>query len=234
MGVTAPTILLFDIDGTLLHSRGAGRRALDRAIEDVIGISTATRGVDFRGMTDTGILRATFSALGMDHDPEQADRILARYVLLLEQELQQGDPTLVFPGVVPLLDWIRASLPECALGLGTGNVRPGAYAKLRSAGLDHHFKFGGFGCDHAERDRILRVGAERGAMKLNAQLDHCRVLVIGDTRRDVQAALAIGAECVAVGTGGIGLAELEASGATMAVETLEDPRVRQHLSGQTR
>lgn len=227
--MTAPTILLFDIDGTLLHSRGAGRRALNRAFEEVLGVSSATQGIDFRGMTDTAILYAAFAALGMDHDPEQAARILDRYVMLLEQELLSGDPTLVFPGVVPLLDWIRTSLPRCAIGLGTGNVRAGAYAKLRAVNLDHHFDFGGFGCDHAERDQILRIGSQRGATKLNAELGHCTVLVIGDTRRDVLAASAIGAECIAVGTGGIGLDELKASGAALVVDTLEDPRIRQRL-----
>lgn len=166
---------------------------------------------------------------GLAYDSERADFVLERYVTLLEHELMNGASALVLPGVVALLDWIATAIPGAAIGLGTGNIQAGAYAKLRAVGLEHRFAFGGFGSDHSARDQILRIGAERGAKQLNVPLPECRTLVFGDTHRDVSAALAIGADCVAVGTSGIAVAELETTGARLAVPTLEDPRVRTHL-----
>jgi phosphoglycolate phosphatase-like HAD superfamily hydrolase len=119
----------------------------------------------------------------------------------------------VLPGVPEIL----ARLKErggCAVGLGTGNIRRGAEIKLARGGLHQHFAFGGFGCDHEDRAELLRIGAERGAARLGRPRAACRVVVSGDTVRDVQAALAIGAACIGVGTGGIALAELLQAGAT--------------------
>lgn len=227
--MTTPIILLFDIDGTLLNAHGAGRRALERALWEVTGVENATEGVDFRGMTDLGILAASFSAKGLTHHAEVGERVLRRYVELLEQELLAQRAAKTLPGAVELLDWIHATLPRAAVGLGTGNVEAGAYAKLRAVGLAHRFEFGGFGSDHVDRHEILRVGAERGARRLQIKPSDCRTLVIGDTLRDVSAALAIGAECIAVGTSGIELDALKSAGAHLAVPTLEDPLVRRHL-----
>lgn len=227
-----PLILLFDIDGTLLNAHGAGRRALERAFSEVTGIDDAIHHVDFRGMTDPGILAAGFAAKGMAADAEVSNRVLLRYLTLLEQELLGHAVARLLPGALALIDWIEATLPLTAIGLGTGNVEAGAYAKLRAVGLAHRFSFGGFGSDHAERHEILRVGAERGAARHSAAASNCRTLVIGDTVRDVGAALAIGAQCIAVGTSGVELGTLEAAGAHLAVPTLEDPRVREYLLRQ--
>lgn len=224
-----PLIVLFDIDGTLLNAHGAGRRALERAFLEVTGLEDALTRVDFRGMTDPGLLTAGFAAKGIKADTAVSGRILLRYLKLLEQELLGRHSAMLLPGAMALLDWIESTLPLAAIGLGTGNVEAGAYAKLRAVGLAHRFSFGGFGSDHAERHEILRVGAERGAARHNADLASCRTLVIGDTLRDISAALAIGAECIAVGTSGVELSALKAAGAHLAVPTLEDPLVRQHL-----
>ncbi|HSO32352.1 MAG TPA: HAD hydrolase-like protein, partial [Labilithrix sp.] len=120
-------------------------------------------------------------------------------------------------------------LPKIALGLGTGNVKRGAYAKLARGALDAPFAFGGFGCDAEDRTELLRVGAGRGAAALGVPLADCRVVVIGDTPKDVAAARGIGAECIGVGTGGFAPAALRDLGAQNAFATLEEDGVREAL-----
>jgi phosphoglycolate phosphatase-like HAD superfamily hydrolase len=116
-----------------------------------------------------------------------------------------------------------------AIGLGTGNIEPAAYLKLRRVGLDGYFRFGGFGSDHRLRSEILRTAATRGSQQLGRQLSECDTIVIGDTFHDVDAALEIGARAVCVGTSGIALDQLLARGARHVFETLADPRVLQVL-----
>jgi phosphoglycolate phosphatase-like HAD superfamily hydrolase len=107
-----------------------------------------------------------------------------------------------------------------AVGLGTGNVREGARLKLGRVGLFEHFDFGGYGCDAEDRAEVIRIGAERGASALGRTLSECRVVVIGDTPKDVAAAQAIGAECVGVATGSYSVDALLACGATAAFSDL--------------
>src|SRR5690606_2293953 len=116
-----------------------------------------------------------------------------------------------------------ASRRNVALGLGTGNVEKGARLKLARVGLHERFRFGGFGSDHEDRPTLILRGAERGAALLGAPLSACRVVIIGDTPKDVHAAQAIGAECVGVGTGGFATHELSAAGATWAFDDLSQP-----------
>jgi phosphoglycolate phosphatase-like HAD superfamily hydrolase len=117
----------------------------------------------------------------------------------------------------------RGARAGAALGLGTGNIRAGARAKLERVGLFERFAFGGFGDDSENRTELLRVGAERGARALDVSLSECRVVVIGDTPRDVAAAHGIGALCVAVATGGSTAAELVASAADHVFDNLAQP-----------
>ena len=208
-----PTVYLFDIDGTLLSTGGAGRRAMEAAFAALTGRRDACAGFSFAGMTDRAIARAGFLAVGESATAERIEALLAAYLQSLDGELGSGDGYRVLPGVTQVLAHLRQRA-GCAIGLGTGNVRPGATAKLRRGGLAEHFDFGGFGCDHEERAELLRIGAERGAARLGHARAGCRVVVIGDTVRDVRAALAIGAECIAVGTSGSALCDLQAAGAT--------------------
>ena len=127
-----------------------------------------------------------------------------------------------------------AALPahgHLALGLGTGNVEAGARAKLARVALDGAFAFGGFGDDHEDRALLVRAGAERGAARLDRPLDACRVVIIGDTPRDVAAARAIGAECLAVATGGATAEVLRAAEPTRLVADLTHPSVPAFLAG---
>ena len=170
-------------------------------------------------MTDRAIIRGGLARLGLPSDETAIDAICATYLAALADEMPHSEGFAVCPGVPALLDAL-AGRDDLAVGLGTGNLREGARIKLEHARLDHHFTFGGFGCDHEHRPTIVRIGAERGAARLGVPLATCRIVVIGDTPRDVEAARAIGAESVAVETSGIDVTLLRASGATHVFEDL--------------
>lgn len=176
----------------------------------------------FAGMTDRAIVRAGLLNAGRADDERAIDRVLQLYIDLLAGEVQRATDYDVYPGVRVA---VQAALERdrTAVGLGTGNVREGARIKLARVELADRFEFGGFGCDHEDRAELIRAGAERGAARLGVPRSDCRVVVIGDTERDVDAALANGAECLAVGTGGVPLDRLRERGATSAFDTLAAP-----------
>ncbi len=220
-----PTIALFDIDGTLIHCGGAGRNAMERTFADLLGRSDVGA-FNYGGMTDRAIVREATRAAGRHDDDTTLDALLARYLGHLETELANGERFRVLPGVVALLDALLAHA-HVAIGLGTGNLEIGARLKLGRGNLWHRFAFGGYGSDHEDRGRLLAAGASRGAEKLGRALHEARVVVIGDTPRDIAAARAIGAEVIAVATGGFGAEDL--AHADLVVETLDDARVLAHL-----
>lgn len=215
-----PTVLLFDIDGTLLSTGGAGRRAIRLAFGELHGRADACDHFSFSGMTDRAIVRLGLEQLGQVATAAAIDAVIETYVRVLEAEVwKTGDEAyVVLPGMREAVE--AGHRAGCAVGLGTGNVQAGAQAKLRRVGLHERFDFGGFGDDHELRPELIRRGAERGAERLGVSVDQARVVVIGDTPRDVAAARAIGAECVAVATGEHALEALQAAGATFAFEDL--------------
>lgn len=217
-----PTVVLFDVDGTLVHTGGAGRRALALAFGEIFGRSDALEGVELGGMTDPLILRAGFEAVGASFDSARVDRVLEAYLRVLPAEVAASPGYRVLPGVAEAVHRLARRV-GFAVGLGTGNVRRGAEIKLSRGGLASAFAFGGFGCDHEDRAELLRAGALRGAERLGRRLEECRVVAVGDTPRDVEAARAIGAECVCVATGGFTRAELVTAGADAAFEDLTAP-----------
>ncbi|MDB4977169.1 MAG: Hydrolase, haloacid dehalogenase-like family protein [Myxococcaceae bacterium] len=223
-----PTVLLFDIDGTLLLSGGAGRRSFERAFSQVTGSVDVLREFSFGGMTDHGIVRLGLEKLARAVDADTVQRLFESYLEALADELPRTPKFVIMPGVHALIDKL-SGVDNVALGLGTGNLKRGAEAKLRHAKLWHPFTFGGFGCDHEVRSELLRIGAERGAAQLGRPLSACRVVVIGDTIRDVSAAHAIGAECVAVETGGVSRQVLQEAGAKVVYSDLTDPEVLEVL-----
>ena len=218
-----PTVLLFDIDGTLVTTGGAGRRSIDRAFELLHGRADACSHFSFDGMTDRGIARMGLETIGVPVDAAAIDTLLARYVECLEEAVRSvpEEQYIVHAGMREAVDASIAA--GMAVGLGTGNVREGARVKLSRVGLFEKFSFGGFGDDHELRPELIRRGAERGAAKLGVALAHARVVVIGDTPKDVSAAQAIGAESFAVATGGFSVEQLRAIGPTYLFETLAAP-----------
>lgn len=216
-----PTIVLFDIDGTLVSCGGAGRRSMERALIEE-GATREHGQFDYHGMTDRAIVRQALTNAGIGADGSAIDAVLERYLAYLAVEVPSSAGYRVLPGVFEMLERVFAT-EGFAVGLGTGNVERGAKVKLRRAALDERFAFGGFGCDHEDRARLLATGAERGASRLGRAVHECRVVVIGDTPRDISAARAIAAECLAVGTGAHSADALREAGAHVAVDDLRDP-----------
>jgi phosphoglycolate phosphatase len=218
-----PTVLLFDIDGTLVTTGGVGRRALSRAFEELHRREDACN-FPLDGMTDRAISRRALTQLNLPAGEKDIDAVLVRYLVLLEEEIARADIATyrVHEGMREALAAVRGQ-NHIAVGLGTGNVRDGARLKLRKVELFHLFDFGGFGCDHEDRVELIRCGAERGAHRLGTPLGRCRVVVIGDTPQDIAAAKGIGARCVGVGTGRYSAAELRAAGAEQAFDNLAVP-----------
>ena len=227
-----PTVLLWDIDGTLISTAGVGRRAIVATFERRFGRGDVLQ-FPFDGMTDPVILRQGLEGLGFS--AEQTERelapTLAEYLTVLEDFCAKATGFSVHAGVAEALSLVGGR-PQVAVGLGTGNVEAGARLKLERVGLNPHFSFGGYGSDHGDRARLLAVGAERGAARLGLPRGDCRVVVIGDTPKDIAAARAIGAECVAVATGSFKVDALLAHGATHAFENLAHPRAPAVLLGQ--
>ena len=219
-------VTLFDIDGTLVHAAGAGRRALERALGDHCGgLNGELATLRLDGMTDRFIVREALALLGHPFDDPSCDAILARYAGHLAEEIR-APGYRVLPGVVAALEALRAR--GALVGLCTGNVVEGARLKLAPGGLDRYFEWDasaacGFGADGEARERVVLAALGRAAERLGRPLDPRDALVVGDTPRDVAAARHAGCPVLAVATGNFGVEELRACGADHVVPTLEDP-----------
>ena len=219
-----PTVLLFDIDGTLITTGGVGRSAIERAVADTVGSPATPFQFSFGGMVDPAIVRQGLEALQIHPTPELISGVLERYVDLLAEEVSTATMYRVLDGVVDILNAV-SGLPGVAVGLGTGNIEAGARIKLERVALNHYFKFGGYGSDAALRSDLIERGAQRGAERLGVPLDACRLVIIGDTPKDIQAAHANGGECVAVSTGGVSHDALRAHAPEFLFESLAEPNV---------
>jgi phosphoglycolate phosphatase-like HAD superfamily hydrolase len=226
-----PTVLLFDIDGTLLTTGGVGRRALQLAFERRYGRPDATM-FPLDGMTDRRIARMGLEAIGESTSEAAIDEILNLYLDVLEEQVKLADPARYKLHVGMNEAIAHARERGMGIGLGTGNIREGARIKLQRVGVFDSFAFGGFGSDAEERVEIIRHGAERGARHVGAPLAECRVVVIGDTPKDIAAAKGIGAECIGVGTGSFTAESLLASGATHAFHSLSEVGALEAMVGE--
>lgn len=214
-------VCLFDIDGTLLRSGGAGKAALENALSDEFGIGGTCDRLDFGGRTDRAILGDLLRLSGLEDTPENRSRLLAAYLRHLPSCLERLRG-LVLPGVVELLQRLRLR-DDVAVGLLTGNAREGARIKLAHFGLHEHFLFGGYGDHHAGRDDVAREALLDVRRHLGRPVEPSRVWVIGDTPHDVTCARAIGANVVAVLTGWHGRDELLRHAPDLVLDDLSDP-----------
>lgn len=219
-------LVLFDIDGTILHTHGAGKRAIHRALREVFG-TTGPEGHRFDGKTDRQIVRElmTLAGHGDDHIDAHMDALLERYVGYLRTELAaETRPPHVYPGVRALLDALEAR-EDVVLGLLTGNLREGARAKLESAGFDwRRFHVCAFGSDAERRPELPAVARARGEQRLGRPLAGRDVVIIGDTPADVTCGNGIGARGIGVATGKYAEPELRAAGAVATFADLADTR----------
>jgi phosphoglycolate phosphatase-like HAD superfamily hydrolase len=216
-----PTVLLFDIDGTLVTTGGAGRRAMERAFERLHGRRDACDSFSMSGMTDRAIVRKALEFLGAPTSPDAITAVIDAYLAALAEEVPRVHDRdyRLHPGMREAVDAAHGR-KGFAVGLGTGNVREGARIKLERVRIHDRFSFGGFGCDHEDRVELIRHGAKSGAALLGVPVEQCRVVVIGDTPKDVAAAQGIGATCIGVGTGNFTPDALLASGADYAFPDL--------------
>lgn len=216
-------LLLFDIDGTLLDSNGAGGESILDAAEAHFGIQRAQiPPLQLAGSTDPAIAMDLFTLLNRTHTPAEITAFLDRYLASLQHRLQDsGFSGYTLPGVTPLLEALRTE-STAHLGLLTGNVRRGATIKLSRHGLFEHFIDGAFGCDHHDRNQLGPVALQRMQDATGTRFDIADVIVIGDTPKDIRCAEAFGAKCLAVGTGQYSSAELSALNPWRTVDSFAD------------
>jgi len=215
-------LVLFDIDGTLLWSDGAGRRSMTAALTEAIGTAGPAE-YRYDGKTDPQIVRDLMALAGFAPEAiaERIPPLLERYVTLLAEELRDRRLAL-FQGVAELIEAVDAA-DDMALGLLTGNVRRGAELKLRAAGLAfERFRVGAFGSDHADRPELPAIAQRRARETLGVEVPGDRVIVIGDTPADIACGRGIGARAIAVATGHYGVDELSRHAPAAVFATLED------------
>jgi phosphoglycolate phosphatase-like HAD superfamily hydrolase len=214
-------VYLFDIDGTLIVSGGAGKAAMEGALLGEFGIPRVIGDVPFSGRTDRAIGQDLLSMHGLDETVPNWERLRAAYLARLPGCLA-GHQGRVLPGIAALLERL-ADQPRAAVGLLTGNIREGARLKLGHYRLFHHFAFGGFGDHHLCRDDVAREALTAVHVHLNGSGAVDQIWVIGDTPLDIQCARAIEARVVAVATGWHSLEELAAEKPDLLLTDLSDP-----------
>jgi phosphoglycolate phosphatase-like HAD superfamily hydrolase len=216
------TIVLFDIDGTLIRTGRAGSRAMSRAFNDLFGIPDAFDGIDMAGRTDRWILDAAAVRAGVDLSGDNSQRFGDRYLARLVEILPEPAPDKrVLPGVPQLLETI-ARCDDIVPGLLTGNSEGGARIKLEHFDLWRFFQFGAFGDDVADRNHLFDVAVGRAEASGVLRTRPADVVVVGDTVLDVACAKAAGARSVAVATGPSDIATLRHSGADLVMSDLSD------------
>ena len=193
------SICLFDIDGTLLSTGGAGQRAMERALTDVFGVPDPWEDIPAAGRTDRAITHDLFTHHELTPTPRQWEEFQSVYFRHLKTTLSELRGA-VLPGVIGLLNHL-ATRSDVTLGLLTGNFVEAARIKLGHYAIDHHFAFGGYGDTHPNRDDVARVALSEACRHLGRDVDPRTVCVIGDTPSDVRCARAIGARAIAVATG---------------------------------
>jgi phosphoglycolate phosphatase-like HAD superfamily hydrolase len=222
-------VFLFDIDGTLLSSGGAGKAAMEAALATEFGIAELRGQVPYSGRTDRSIVRDLFRLHEIEESTQNWERFIGAYLRGLPDHLHRNQGR-VLPGISGLLQHL-ASQERVALGLLTGNVRAGAQLKLRHYQLDHYFTFGGFGDHHWERDDVAREALAEVRRHLDGAVRHDLIWVIGDTPLDVRCARAIGVRVAAVATGWHSREELEAEQPDLVLSDLSDHRPLLDLCG---
>lgn len=212
-------VFLFDIDGTLINSRGAGQISLAESFASVFGIDDPQE-VPVHGHTDRGIAGNLFSLHGIENSEENWRRFLEAYLERLPENLpkQKG---YVLPGIIQILETLSKQ-DDVAVGLLTGNVRRGAEIKLEYFGIWQHFSFGGYGDDQPQRNDIAMGALETARELYDGRVVADQVLVIGDTPKDVHCARHIGAKVAAIATGAYSREALAAEEPDLLLDDLSD------------
>jgi phosphoglycolate phosphatase-like HAD superfamily hydrolase len=213
--------ILFDIDGTLINTGGAGAASWRLAFDELYGISADIGKFTDAGMTDPAVGRRTFEAV-LKRKPERREftRLMERRNFYLHQTVQESKGYEVLPGVNELLPKLIDG--GYMLGIVTGNVEAAAHVKLHRANLNRFFSFGGYGSDSDERGEVTRIALERASQVYGEKVERDQAFSVGDTPLDVTGAHAAGIECVGVGSHHYTADQLREAGADYAITSLEE------------
>lgn len=209
--------VLWDIDGTLLTTGGAGAVAWQRAFEELYGVEANIDEHTRAGMTDPEITAIVFKeVIGREGTPEERARVVARYLEHMPAAVAESDGYEVKPGIAAILPRLAAA--GVLQGLVTGNVEAAAHIKLARGDLDRYFSFGGYGSDDGDRVKVTERALQRGGEVAGAPLAAAATIAVGDTPRDVSAGHGAGIRVVGVATGAYRADELAAAGADWAID----------------
>jgi phosphoglycolate phosphatase len=213
--------VLFDIDGTLIITGGAGAASWRLAFDELYDIPADIAEFTDTGMTDPDVGRKTFEAV-MHRAPERKEftRLLERRLYYLHQTVEESEGYRVLAGVAGLLPKLIED--GYLLGLVTGNLEAAAHIKLHRARLNRFFSFGGYGSDSTDRGELTRIALQRGELVYGEPLMPEQAIVVGDTPHDVRGAHAAGMKCVGVGSHHFNVQQLREAGADYAIASLEE------------
>jgi phosphoglycolate phosphatase len=216
-------LVLFDIDGTILTARGAGRRALAAALTEVYGTAGDIERYDLRGRTDPRIVFDLMEAAGLARPAvhERLGDCFEIYARGLAGEIGDGSGVITHPGIAELVRRLH-STPEALVGLLTGNIEAGARIKLEPTGLTPYFRLGAYGSDHVDRRQLPSLAARRAHALTGHSFAPEKVVVIGDTPHDIECARHFGAVAVAVATGQYARERLEAEQPDLLFDDFSD------------
>jgi phosphoglycolate phosphatase len=220
MGEAAIRAVLFDIDGTLLVTGGAGGQAWHRAFQELHGVDVDIADHTDAGMTDPEIAAIVFrKAIGREGSPEERAKAIGCYLKHLPETVAESDGYRVMPGIEKLLDDLIDE--GLLLGLVTGNIETAAHIKLARAGFNRYFSFGGYGSDSPDRTEVTKAALRRGELVSGGALGDDACIAVGDTPRDVVAGHGAGIRVVGAATGSYSVDALLEAGADWALETVE-------------
>ena len=220
--MSRPRAVLFDIDGTLISTGGAGARSWRYAFQELHGVPADIGQFTDAGMTDPTVARLTFhSAIGRDPSATELATVMAAYLDRLPHEVEHSEKYRVLDGAEDVLR--RLGRDGILLGITSGAVEAAAHIKLARAGFNRFFPFGGYGSDSPDRVELTKCALARGGRLLGETLDPSEVFVVGDTPKDVEAAHGAGCVAVATATGHYSREQLEETGAEHVLDSLRKP-----------
>ncbi len=210
--MSSPRAVLFDIDGTLITTGGAGGRSWARAFRQLFDRETDITRFSEVGMTDPDVARQTFTGtMGREPTDDELAQLIMGYLRHLPGEVHGSEGYRIFDGVEDMLRGLADS--GAVLGLVTGNIEGAARIKMERSHLNRYFAFGGYGTDSRDRAQLTRAAIDRAEMLHGHDIDPASIMVVGDTPRDIAAAKAVGAVSVCVANGEYSVAQLRESGA---------------------
>jgi phosphoglycolate phosphatase-like HAD superfamily hydrolase len=216
-------LILFDIDGTILSTGGAGKWAMLDALKEVFGRDAPHEGYRMSGKTDTQICLELMTSAGLSEEEVRSglNAVWAAYVSGMRRRLSDGFEAKVHPGVREAIQRLHGD-PRALLGLLTGNIRAGATVKLRAVGLDGYFRTGAFGDDHHDRRRLADIALERGQREAGRTFKGKEIVVVGDTPNDILCGQHLGVRTLIVATGTYAVSQLRPYNPDHLFETLAD------------